>query len=74
MFLAVRIEDDEPTFACGSSTFVALELPGEEPVQLEAEVVRVEKNKVGLRFVDATEPNRRPLANFIMKQAHARQH
>ncbi len=70
MFLAMT--EDEPMLACGSSTSIALELPGEAMLQLEAHVVRVENSGVGLKFVEGTEPNRRPLANFIMKQHASR--
>ena len=66
------VEKDHGRLACGSQTFLALEIPGNEPLQLEAEVVRVQRSGVGLRFVDTTEIARRPLANFIMKQAAMR--
>jgi len=57
--------------AMGSSAEIELEVPGEEPLHLTARVVRVEHNPqragMGLRlFVD--EQDRRPLANFIMRQ------
>jgi c-di-GMP-binding flagellar brake protein YcgR len=70
IFLA--LEEDPGTLACGSQTFLALEIPGNEPIQLEAEVVRVEETGVGMRFVETSEVARRPLANFIMKQAALR--
>lgn len=57
--------------AAGSSAHIELEMPGESPLQLTAEVVRVEHNPqragMGLRIV-ADDADRRPLANFIMRQ------
>ena len=55
----------------GSSAEIHLNLPGEPPLQLNTEVVRVEQGEeragMGLRIVlDAQD--RRPLANFIMRQ------
>ncbi len=70
IFLAV--DEDHGRLACGSQTFLALEIPGNEPIQLEAQVVRVDGSGFGLRFVETTEVARRPLANFIMKQAALR--
>jgi hypothetical protein len=57
--------------AAGSSAEIALDLPGEPPLHLNAEVVRVENNPrrtgMGLRIlVDGQDG--RPLANFIMRQ------
>lgn len=57
--------------AAGSTAEIHLSLPGEPPLQLNAEVVRVEHNVeragMGLRIVlDAHDC--RPLANFIMRQ------
>lgn len=57
--------------ATGSSAEIQLSLPGEPPLQLNAEVVRVEHTRqragMGLRIVlDAHDC--RPLANFIMRQ------
>lgn len=57
--------------AAGSSAEIHLNLPGEPPLQLNAEVVRVERTReragMGLRIVlDAQEC--KPLANFIMRQ------
>lgn len=57
--------------AAGSSAEIELEMPGEAPLVLPAEVVRVEHNPeragMGLRLrLDAQD--RRPLANFIMRQ------
>lgn len=57
--------------AMGSSAEICLNLPGEPPLQLIAEVVRVEhgsdREGMGLRIiVDAQDG--RPLANFIMRQ------
>jgi hypothetical protein len=56
--------------ATGSSAEIQLNLPGEPPLQLNAEVVRVEDTQeragMGLRIVlDAQDC--RPLANFIMR-------
>ncbi len=55
----------------GSSAEIQLDLPGEEPLHLTAEVVRVEHSEdragMGLRIVDPAEQSR-PLANFIMRQ------
>jgi hypothetical protein len=48
---------------------LALALPGEEPLRLAVEVVRVVRGiGMGLRFVGAPEPSR-TLANFIMAPA-----
>ncbi len=57
----------------GESAELALDLPGEEPLRLAAEVVRVQSEPLGmaLRFIGDSERGRRPLANFIMRQ-HAR--
>jgi hypothetical protein len=55
----------------GESAELALDLPGEETLHLSAEVVRVEEAPragMALRFVGDFERNRRPLANFIMRQ------
>lgn len=57
--------------AAGSSAQIELEMPGEPPLQLTAQVVRVEHNPeragMGLRIV-ADDTDRYPLANFIMRQ------
>jgi hypothetical protein len=57
--------------ATGSSAQIELEMPGEPPLQLTAQVVRVEHNPqragMGLRIV-VDDQDRRPLANFIMRQ------
>jgi PilZ domain len=58
----------------GSSGEVDLELPGEAPLRLAVEVVRVERGPrggMGLRFVGKTERSR-TLANFIMRQYQTR--
>jgi uncharacterized protein (TIGR02266 family) len=58
-------------FHLGSSAEIDLDLPGEEPLHLVAEVVRVERDPepgMGLRFVGDPEASRRSLANFIMRQ------
>jgi hypothetical protein len=56
--------------AAGSSAEIELDLPGEPPLYLNAEVVRVEDSAeragMGLRIVDGQDG--RPLANFIMRQ------
>ena len=55
----------------GSSAELDLDLPGQEPLHLEVNVVRVEHSPeragMGLRFVERPEVSR-PLANFIMQQ------
>jgi uncharacterized protein (TIGR02266 family) len=58
----------------GTEAELDMELPGEAPLRLAVEVVRVERGSrrgMGLRFVGQHEPSR-PLANFIMRQHHAR--
>jgi len=58
----------------GEQAELDLDLPGEQPLRLCAEVVRVEQEPrtgMALRFVGDSERGRRPLANFIMRQ-HAR--
>ena len=54
----------------GSIAELQVDLPGEEPLSLSAEVVRVEHSDeragMAFRFVDEPERNR-PLANFIMR-------
>jgi hypothetical protein len=55
----------------GATAELDLDLPGEETLHLSAEVVRVEQHPragMALRFVGDVERNRRPLANFIMRQ------
>ena len=55
----------------GAAAELYVDLPGEQTLRLEAEVVRVEaspRNGLALRFVGDIEPSRRPLANFIMRQ------
>ena len=55
----------------GAKAELDLDLPGEETLHLSAEVVRVEQHPragMALRFVGDVERNRRPLANFIMRQ------
>ena len=55
----------------GSVAELDIHLPGEEPLHLCGEVVRVEhsEERAGMAFrcVDETEKGR-PLANFIMRQ------
>ena len=57
--------------ASGSSAEIDLEVPGHEPLRLEAEVVRIEhtdeREGMAFRFVDPGS-NGRGLANFIMRQ------
>ncbi len=61
--------------AAGTAAEIQLQLPGEPPIQLNAEVVRVEaasrgndgRPGMGLRIVADAE-DCRPLANFIMRQ------
>ena len=59
----------------GSSAEIELDLPGEPPLHLTAEVVRVEEDPqragMGLRILTDGQDGR-PLANFIMRQ-HATQ-
>jgi hypothetical protein len=61
----------ETLMATGSSAEIHLNLPGEPPLQVTAEVVRVEQGEeregMGLRIV-ADAKDGRPLANFIMRQ------
>ena len=55
----------------GSELELDLDLPGEPTLHLSAEVVRTENDPrtgMALRFVNEGELNRRPLANFIMRQ------
>ena len=55
----------------GSEAEIHLDLPGEPTIQLLAQVVRVETSPragMAMRFVGDVERNRRPLANFIMRQ------
>ena len=55
----------------GSAADLDLDLPGEETLHLQAEVVRIEcepRQGMALRFVGDFERHRRPLANFIMRQ------
>jgi uncharacterized protein (TIGR02266 family) len=58
----------------GSEAEIDLDLPGESSLRLVVEVVRVEHREgragMGVKFVDATD-QRRPIANFIMRQ-HAK--
>jgi uncharacterized protein (TIGR02266 family) len=55
----------------GSTLEIDLDLPGEEMLRVSAEVVRVESTPragMGVKFVGDGDRNRRPLANFIMRQ------
>ena len=51
--------------ARGSSAEIELDVTGEPPIYLVAEIVRVDGSGVGLRLV---ENGSRPLANLIMRQ------
>jgi hypothetical protein len=61
----------EHAIVAGSSAEIDLDVPGEEPLRLEAEVVRIERNGgregMAFRFVDQL-ATKRTLANFIMRQ------
>jgi len=62
----MRFDPDGGTpLARGSSAEIKLEVSGEQPIQLQAEVVRVESSGVGLRLVEA---GSRTLANLILRQ------
>ncbi|HEY4240348.1 MAG TPA: PilZ domain-containing protein [Kofleriaceae bacterium] len=52
----------------GETAEIDLELPGEEPLRLEARVVRVDDTGIALRFAERS----RELANFIMRQHQSR--
>jgi hypothetical protein len=57
--------------APGAAADLDLDLPGEETLRMQAEVVRIEQTPrtgMALRFVGDVERHRRPLANFIMRQ------
>ncbi|MBA3396027.1 MAG: PilZ domain-containing protein [Deltaproteobacteria bacterium] len=59
----------------GSVAELALDLPGEETLQLSAEVVRVEHSddRAGMAFKFVEDPDQnRSLANFIMRHHEAR--
>ena len=57
--------------ASGSAAEIHLDVPGEEPLLLEAEVVRIEhtdeREGMAFRFVDPN-ANRRGIANLLMRQ------
>ena len=58
----------------GKKTKIDHELPGEDPLHLGVEVVRVElepRAGMALRFTSDVEHARKPLANFIMRQYHS---
>ena len=61
----------DQVMAMGSSAEIHLNVPGEPPLQLNAEVVRVEDSAeragMGLRII-LDGHDGRPLANFIMRQ------
>jgi hypothetical protein len=52
--------------ARGSSAEIALDLGEDAPLYLNVEVVRVEGDGMGFRFLD--DDSKKPLANFIMRQ------
>ncbi len=55
----------------GASAELSIDLPGEERLWLSAQVVRVEQSPragMALRFLGDVDRQRRPLANFIMRQ------
>jgi len=55
----------------GASAELDLELPGEDPLHLGVEVVRIEeqpRSGMALRFTGDVDRARKPLANFIMRQ------
>jgi hypothetical protein len=59
----------------GSAAELDLSLPGEELLRMRVEVVRVEDEPragMAMKFLNDVELNRRPLANFIMRQHQAR--
>lgn len=57
--------------ASGSSAEIDLDVPGEEPLRLEAEVVRIEhtneREGMAFKFVDPA-ANGRGIANLLMRQ------
>ena len=57
--------DSAGPIARGSSAEIELDVSGEPPIHLTAEVVRVEDSGFGLRII---ENGSRPLANLIMRQ------
>jgi len=61
LFLRADLSLDE-----GSSAELDLDVPGEPPMHLNAEVVRVDPDG-GMAFKFSEQPSR-PLANFIMRQ------
>jgi hypothetical protein len=55
----------------GAALDLDIDLPGEDTIHMRALVVRIEhapRAGMALRFVGDLERNRRPLANFIMRQ------
>jgi PilZ domain len=63
--------------SAGSAAAIDLEVPGDEPIRLEAEVVRVEQTSdregMAFRFLDP-QGTRKTLANFIMRSHHSTAH
>jgi hypothetical protein len=55
----------------GANAEIDIDLPGERPLRMQAEIVRVEqrpRSGMGLRFIGDADRAARPLANFIMRQ------
>jgi hypothetical protein len=61
----MRIEAPNGPIARGSSAEIELDVMGEPPIHLSAEIVRVDGSGFGLKLV---ENGSRPLANLIMRQ------
>jgi len=65
------------TICAGSAAAIDLEVPGDEPIRLEAQVVRVEQTAdregMAFRFIDP-QRTRASLANFIMRSHHSTAH
>jgi hypothetical protein len=69
LFMRVELTLDE-----GSEAELDLEIPGEETLHLQVQVVRVEDEPragMALKFAGESVRSRMPLANFIMKQHQA---
>ncbi|MDX2090324.1 MAG: PilZ domain-containing protein [Kofleriaceae bacterium] len=66
----------EHAIGAGSPAEIDLEVPGELPLRLEAEVVRIERGSrregMAFRFIDQL-ATKRTLANFIMRQHQSAQ-
>jgi hypothetical protein len=61
----------------GAAAAIDLDVPGDETIRIEAEVVRIEQTHdregMAFRFVDP-QGTRRTLANFIMRSHHSVAH